>query len=478
MGTAGLIKCAREKVKELNVGELQKAGFLPLDGQYFPAILYPPITMYPPMKEEELFEGYRNRPANPLVVYAHIPFCINWCTFCHFAVKVGAPSKEKDDYLDALEKEMDLYMDRLGLETIPAQAVNVGGGTATCLAPPQLNRFLDSFTKRLDLTSCSQFTYDVDPTTLLGTQGLERLNILRSYGGDRITIGAQSFDDEILKKMNRVHTGKDVLKAIQQARQAGFESICIDLIYGYPGQTLEGWVKDMETVVSLDIESFQLYRLRIIPAGLMPGLILSWFNKNPYDFPSLEETLIMKELGFLISSQNGYSDKDFTRVFSKKHKDISLYNEANCCKLFDVIGFGFSSFSNLRDRIGIKTFRDIKEYCSLVNQGKIPIERGKVRTKDDEIRRNAIGPLKNMREVYKDSYERATGVALNKIFLKKIKRLKDFNLLSEDEKKIMLTTRGHFFADEVCIQFFHPDYIPFPKQSYADGQLNPYRDGG
>lgn len=470
-----LIKCAQEKVRELNVGKLQKAGFLPLDGQYFPSILYPPQTMYPPMEEKEFFGGCYDRPANPLVVYAHIPFCINRCTFCHFMIKTEASSQEKDRYLDVLEKEMDLYVNRLGLKTIPAQAVNVGGGTPTCLTLHQLNRFLHSFTQRVDLSSCKQFAYDVDPTTLLGLQGLERLKILKSYGVDRITIGAQSFDDEMLKKMNRAHTGKDVLKAIQQARQSGFESICIDLIYGYPGQTLEKWVETMETAISLGLESFQLYRLRIIPAALMPGLIKKHFARNPNDFPSLEEIFIMKELGFLISSQNGYSDKDCTRVFTKKYKDIPIYHKDRCSNYFDVAGFGVSSISSLRSRVGINSC-NFKEYSSLVSQGKIPIKQGKVITRDDEIRRNLVGPLKSSSEVNKESYQKKVGVVLNEVFKKKIERLKDFDLLYEDKGKLMLTRGGHFFADEVCIQFYHPDFIPFPRASYANGILNPYND--
>lgn len=472
-----LIKSANEKIAELNIEELKKAGLIPLGGEYFPHILYPPITMCEDMTEEDLFPDYPDCENSPLSVYAHIPFCTSHCNFCHFVIKTGASLEEKDCYLDAMEKEMQLFKQKLGLEKIPARTINVGGGTATCLSPKQLERFLKFFTGNLDLTTCKQITYDVSPETLLGKEGLERLAILKSYNVDRITIGAQSFNDTILKRMNRAHNAQDILTAVKQTKEAGINSICIDLIYGYPGQTIDSWIKDLETTVSLGIESYQLYRLRITPYGFMPGQIFNWAKDNPNQFLWPEQTLIMKALGFLISSQHGYSDKNYTRLFSKDYKDISIYNEDQCCKGLEAIGIGVSAFCNLSERFAIKE-TDFNQYCSLINQGKIPIKKGKIRTKDDLLRKNLTGPLKNMQAVYKKFYQKKMGVSLNEIFSEKISALKKYGLLSEDEEKIVLTERGHFFADEVCIQFYNPKYIPFPKSSYANGKLNPYNDGG
>ncbi len=108
-------------------------------------------------------------------VYVHIPFCIRRCLFCHYPSLYGAPDSEKDKYLDALEKEMDLGLRRLGIDKINVRSILIGGGTPTDLTPPQLKRFLDYFTARTDLSKCTQFNYDVDPATLVGPDGLERL---------------------------------------------------------------------------------------------------------------------------------------------------------------------------------------------------------------------------------------------------------------------------------------------------------------
>jgi len=465
-----LIKDSAEAIRDLK--ELQEAGLICLDGQFFPTVHYPPITMYPPISEEGLFKGYRNPSDNLFVIYAHIPFCMKYCAFCHYPVKIGDLSEEKDYYLDMLEREMDIYMKRLGIKNIRARSVLVGGGTPTYLTPVQLKRFLSSFTSRVDLSSCTQFSYDVDPPTLLGPEGTERLKIMRSYGVDRLTIGVQSFDDEILKKMNRPHNAAEAVEAIQQARETGFK-INIEFIYGYPGQTLDTWIKTMEKAASLGVEEIQNYRLKVIPYGDHNGFILKEVTKDSKDLPGLEQTLIMKKIAILILSQNGYQE-NLIRVFSRDIKDFSHYANDQCCNLFDQIGFGLTAFSSLRDRFGLNT-QDFKEYYSLINQGKLPLNRGLVRNKDDQLRWAITLPLKN-RRVYKSYFQKITGASLTEVFRNKIEKLKEFGLLYEDDKMLTLTGRGRFFADEVCQAFFHPDYIPFPRTAYAHGKLYPYDD--
>ncbi|HEY5521680.1 MAG TPA: hypothetical protein VIK21_00730, partial [Desulfuromonadaceae bacterium] len=155
---------------------LKELGFINKGGEFFPSgVHYPPITMYPPITQEDFFKGYHLPEDGLLDIYTHIPFCEKRCLFCHYPVKLGPGHElEKDRYLSALEKEMDIYMGLLGLDRIKARSILVGGGTPTYLTPAQLKRFLDFFVKRVDLSKCTQFNYDVDPNTLLGADGAER----------------------------------------------------------------------------------------------------------------------------------------------------------------------------------------------------------------------------------------------------------------------------------------------------------------
>ena len=464
------IEIARARVEDLK--RLQDKGLICKDGDFFPSVHYPPITMYHPITEEELFSTYTVPEDGLFDVYVHIPFCHRRCVFCHYPVKLGEQFEEKERYLDALEKEMDIYMNRLGLDKIKTRSILVGGGTPTHLTPDQLKRFLDYFVARLDLSGCKQFNYDVDPSTLVGPDGMERLRIMRDYVVDRLTIGVQSLNDEILKKMNRPHDAKEARDSIDNSRKLGYQ-INIEFIFGYPEQNLENWIETMEEAVSLDVEEIQLYRLKVEAYGDFQGPIKKVRQLRSEEVPSAGEAIMMKQLAISILNRNGYYE-NLRRVFSKERKHFSRYAHNQCCMLYDEIGFGLTAFSSLRDRFGLNT-QYFDEYYSLIADGKLPLNRGLVRNKEEQMRWSIILPLKN-RDIRKNLFKKVTGVSLDHIFRKKIEKLKSSGLIEEEEKVLKLSQLGAFFADEVAEQFNHPDYVPFPRTAYEHGPLYPYDD--
>lgn len=463
-----LVEAAGDMVGEFK--RLQKEGLICLDGDFFPSVHYPPITMYDPITEDQLFEGYANPSDGLFDIYVHIPFCIQHCTFCHYPVRIGDQEEEKVRYMQALEKEIDIYMRRLGLEKIKARSILIGGGTPTYLSPDRLEIFLKFLTSRLDLAGCTQITYDVDPPTILGPEGAQRLDIMKAYGATRLTIGVQSLDDRILRHMNRPHNAAEAIKAIEASASAGFTNN-IEFIYGYPGETLENWIETMTKAVSLGAEEIQLYRLKIDPYGDFEGPIKKLYSKHSKDFPEPERAIMMKKVAHSVLELNGYKE-NLRRVFSKKREEYSHYADNQCCKLYDEIGFGLTAFSSLRDRFGLNT-QNFKEYYNRIEKGRMPINRGLVRSPEDQIRWCIVLPLKH-RGVYKNFFKIQTGVSLDEVFRDKIERLKKFDLVTEDDKVLKLTDLGAFFADEVCQQFHDPRYMPFPKDAYAHGELYPY----
>ena len=451
---------------------LLDAGLICLHNDFVPAVHYPAITGYPPIKEETLFDGYTIPSDGLLDIYAHIPFCEKHCVFCHYPIKTGTQTEEKERYLGAIEKEMDIYLGRLGIDRVKVRSILIGGGTPTYLAPVQLERFLESFTSRLDMSGITQFNYDLDPATMLGADGLKRLQIMKSYGVDRLTIGAQSLDDRILKIMNRTHDAKDVFEAIERAWEFGF-GLNVEFIYGYPEQFLDSWIADMEQIAALDIPEIQLYRLKILPYGDHRGSIGKQYNVKQDKFPGTAETLIMKKIGHTVLEQHGYWE-NLGRVFSKKRDDYSHYADNQCCMLYDQIGFGLTAFSSLRDRFALNT-QHFEEYYQFIENGKLPINRGLVRDPEQQIRWSLILPLKN-RIVHKTAFLTNTGMSVDDIFPTKMKLLREHGLIEQDDRFLTLTKLGRFFADEVAQQFYHPDHIPFPKEKYAHGPLNPYNN--
>jgi oxygen-independent coproporphyrinogen-3 oxidase len=464
------IQRALERVADFN--RFREEGLICRDGDFFPSVHYPPITMYDQTEEEELFRDYRLPVDGKFDVYAHIPFCKQRCIFCHYPVMLGKKQAEMDQYLAALEKEMDLYMARLGIDQIKVRSILVGGGTPSYLSPEQLKHFLTFFTKRLDMSQIEQFNWDVDPSTLVGDVGLERLKVLRDFGSDRLTLGIQSLDPRVLKIMNRPHDKQVALEAIENSQQAGYQ-VNIEFIFGHPGETIQNWVDVMKEAVTLGTEEIQLYRLKIDAYGDYQGPIKNYIEKRPDEVVSNEETIMMKQLAIDILAENGYHE-NLRRVFTKERKHYSCYAHNQCCELFDEIGFGLTAFSSLRDRFVLNT-ANFGDYYKLIEGGKLPLDRGKRRDKDAQMRWAIVLPIKN-RDVYKSTFKEVSGESLDDVFRPKIERLKAYGLVREDDITMGLTPYGAFFADEIAQQFHAEEHIPYRRDEYADGPLNPYND--
>lgn len=441
-------------------------GLIPLDGGFYPVVHYPGITMYPKTGEAEVFKGYAPPPGGAVSVYVHIPFCARYCNFCHYPVMTGAAEAEKDRYLAAISAETALYKRRLGLERPKTTSVLIGGGTPTCLTPAQLERFLKDLTARLDFSSCTQFSYDVDPGTLLGAEGAKRLKILKDYGVGRLTIGVQSFDDGVLKAMNRAHGAREALESIEAARKAGFK-LNIEFIYGYPGDTPETWAGTMRRAAATGVEEIQIYRIKLIPYGDHAG-----FFSRKAAAVDVGTVFRMKAAAAEILGLAGYNE-NLRRVFSKEPAEFSRYADDQCCGLTDQIGLGLTAFSSLRDRFTLNT-RDLKEYYSLIAGGRLPVNRGLVRGPEAQAVWAFVLPLKN-RKVHKAYFKRLTGRLPEELFGGRIRDLKEAGLLAEDGRTLELTPAGAFLADEVCHQFYQNEFMPFPPAAYAPGGLNPYR---
>jgi oxygen-independent coproporphyrinogen-3 oxidase len=466
-----LIAGAYSRIDDLE--RLRKLGVICREGDFFPSVHYPPITMYPPTTDDELLAGYTMPEDGRLDIYAHIPFCRQRCTFCHYPVKLGTrQAEEKDRYLAAFAREMDIYMSKLGVPKIVARSILVGGGTPTYLTLDQQRRFFEMMAERIDMSTCRQYTFDVDPNTVIGDEGRARLRMMREYGVDRLTIGIQSLDDETLQLMNRHHDAAQALESIAETHAAGM-TIDIELICGFPGQTIEGWADMIERTCQLGVEEIQVYRLKIDAYGDYQGPIKQFITKHPERVPTTEQGLIMKQVAIDILAAYGYTE-NLRRVFSKEYRYHSRYAHNQCCRLLDQIGIGLTAFSSLRDRFALNT-QYFDEYYRLIESGHLPINRGIVRSREEQMRWAIVLPLKN-RSARKSDFLRLTGEPMDRRFRTKIAKLKDAGLVHEDEERLVLTQLGAFFADEVVQQFHHPDYMPHPADSYDCGPLHPLED--
>jgi len=455
---------ARERLEELRL--LQSEGLICDTGEFVPSVHYPPITQYDDASPDEVLKTF-SLPADGLMdIYVHFPFCIQSCTYCHYPGLFGEHTQEKDKYIEYLKKEFDIYYKRFGIEKIKPRAILIGGGTPTHLTPEQLEGFLRFFREKVDFSKCRQFNYDVDPNSLIGDDGKKRLEIMRQYGVTRLTIGVQSLDNRVLKLMNRAHDADAAIESIENSKLYGFD-LNIELIFGHPGETPENWAEVMQKVVTLPTDEIQLYRLKVLAYGDKQGIIIGKRD----DIPDFEQTMIMKQIAIDILKENGWFE-NLRRVYTKDKKNISHYAYNQCCNLFDQVGFGLTGFSSYRDRFTINT-QHFSEYYGAIDNGTLPVSRGIVRSPEQQLRWSIILPLKNS-DVKKPAFEKMNGKRLDSVFTEKVRNLKSFGLVEEDERRLYLTELGSFVADEVAEQFNSLQYIPHERSRYAEGQLNPY----
>jgi oxygen-independent coproporphyrinogen-3 oxidase len=307
---------------------------------------------------------------------------------------------------------------------------------------------------------------------LIGPDGIERLKIIKEFGGDRLTIGIQSLNNDVLKRMNRSHDVTVALESVENCRKFEYK-LNIEFIFGHPGQTIDNWIDVMNQAVMLDVPEIQLYRLKVEPYGDQVGTIKKFRHYHPAKLPKPEEAILMKQIAIDLLRENGYTE-NLRRVFTKKRSDISLYAFNQCCQLLDEVGFGITAFSSLRDRFILNT-QYFDQYYESISKGQLPMNRGILRNPEEQMRWSLILPLKNYFIRKKRFQEVNHGMSMPEFFMERLQTLKNYGLIQEDESKIELTGKGAFFADEVVQQFYNSIYIPFPEGDYHEGPLNPYR---
>ncbi|MFC5405146.1 radical SAM family heme chaperone HemW [Cohnella soli] len=256
----------------------------------------------------------------PRALYIHIPFCTNKCYYCDFNSYVAA-GQPIDAYLDALENEMKLTVRALPPTVI--DTVFVGGGTPTVLNPTQMERFLSSVNRHFPLADNVEFTMEANP----GTTDMEKLAAMRAGGVNRISFGAQTFDNGLLERIGRIHAAQDVIQSIANAKAAGFTNLSIDLMFGLPNQSLQQLKDSVTTALELDLPHYSLYGLKVEENTLFHRL----YQRDELPLPEEDDELAMYE--HLMERLGGagyrhYEISNFARPgFESRHNTTYWHNE-------------------------------------------------------------------------------------------------------------------------------------------------------
>lgn len=190
-------------------------------------------------------------------IYVHIPFCVSRCSYCDFFSTTCLGKRHS--YVEAVINEWHERQDYLQGE--PIKTIYLGGGTPSVLEMDDLKRLLSA----LPVSSAQEITMEANP----GDLTTDKLNTIREMGVNRLSIGIQCFDDDILQRIGRRHTAQQALEAVQTAQHTGFDNISIDLIYGLPNQTMEHWKKQVATALNLGVQHISTYCLMLEPSTIL-----------------------------------------------------------------------------------------------------------------------------------------------------------------------------------------------------------------
>jgi oxygen-independent coproporphyrinogen III oxidase len=222
----------------------------PLAGNYFVAA-YPPFSAWTPHQIPALHNALKvSAKAMPLGLYVHLPFCQKKCDYCYYLSYIAQPAEVVDRYLDALLQEMALYSEQPGIQERPASFVYFGGGTPSTLSSAQLRRLAEGLRRAISWDQVEEVTFECAPRSVRS----EFLSTLREMGVSRVSMGVQSFNNDLLKLNGRVHLGEDVCRAYAAIREARFDWVNLDLICGLLGETDESWLESVRRVIELSPE--------------------------------------------------------------------------------------------------------------------------------------------------------------------------------------------------------------------------------
>ncbi|MET4560395.1 putative oxygen-independent coproporphyrinogen III oxidase [Lysinibacillus parviboronicapiens] len=377
-------------------------------------------------------------------VYIHIPFCHQICNYCDFN-KFYFKNQPVDEYIEALGKEMALATKKHPNSFNQIETIFLGGGTPTALSPEQLERLLNLIRTYIPMHSVTEFTSEANPDELSEA----KMRALYKGGVNRLSMGVQSFDQNLLKKIGRTHSNVHVYETIALAKEVGFQNISIDLMYGLPGQTMAQWTDSLEKAFALDLPHFSAYSLIVEPKTIF----YNQYAKGKLNLPTEDLEAEMYDVLMQEMEAHGlqqYEISNFAQPgFASTHNKIYWEND-------EYAGFGAGAHGYLGG-LRYSNHGPLKKYMDAVDAGELPIVHEHAVTDAEKREEQMFLGLRKTAGISHNIYEEKFKETMQMHYGPVIEKLVLDNLLEHDDVGIRLTRKGRFVGNEVFQQFLLED---------------------
>lgn len=370
-------------------------------------------------------------------IYFHIPFCKQACHYCdfHFSTSLGMRSA----MVESLMKELKLQQHYLAGETI--ETIYFGGGTPSILTVDELQALLHQVKTNFEVKAEAEITLEANPDDL----SLSQLEGIYTLGFNRLSIGIQSFQDEVLTFLNRAHNSKNALQCVSDSRKAGFKNISIDLIYAIPGQPEDAWIQNITTAIELNPEHISAYNLTIEPQTVFGN----WAAKGKL-FPVIDD-LTAKQLEILIqlltdAGYQQYEVSNFAKPGFESRHNSSYWQRKN------YLGIGPSAHSYNKESRQYNV-RNNNTYVKSLTEGKLPFEK-ELLTRDDQVNEYLLTTLRTRWGADLNTIRRDYNYDLLTHQKAYIENLLAKNLATLEHDSLKLTQKGKMMADKISSDLF------------------------
>jgi oxygen-independent coproporphyrinogen III oxidase len=394
------------------------------------------------------------RSATPLSLYIHIPFCESVCYYCACNKVITKHHSKGAQYLHYLSREVDMVTQHLGAGQKVSQ-LHLGGGSPTFLSDAELADLMSMLQRHFELIPGGEFSIEVDPRTVTN----ERLLSLHRLGFNRLSFGVQDFDPYVQVAVHRVQPQFQVEALMQSARQIGFESINLDLIYGLPLQTPESFERTLKSVVSMRPDRIAVYAYAHLPARFKPQRRI-----NAHELPRPQDKVHMLAMAIDLLTQAGYvyigmdhfalpnDPLAVAKAQGRLHRNFQGYSTQPDC---DLVALGVSAIGRIGPTYH-QNAKSLEEYYDLIDQGRLPVVRGLALSQDDILRRAVIMAIMCQGKLDFEAIELAFMTDFRKTFshaLTSLEPLIQEGLVEVDEYGLSVTASGWMLIRAIAMAF-------------------------